>query len=134
MVLQDAQPEIPYEGTYAAAPYAEHQAYPDSQQYATYPSQGQGQYPDYPPQQGYADYPPTGGYTSQGPQGLAPIDENGPASLAAAAGLHDGMMARVKVGFQRTLEDELGEWAVPFTQASAWQTPASQTLDFIRLS
>lgn len=30
-------------------------------------------------------------------------------AVAAASGLHDGMMTRVKVGFVRSLEDELGE-------------------------
>lgn len=37
------------------------------------------------------------------------VAAEGSSAAALAAGLRDGMMVRVKVGFVRTLEDELGE-------------------------
>lgn len=75
---------------------------------ATYPpshsNNGDYQYPQqdygYSSQQGHE-------YAQQGQQPGALPSVNG--ATAASMSLRDGMMARVQVGFNRTLEDELGE-------------------------
>lgn len=70
---------------------------------ATYPPTNQADY-QYPQQDyGYSsnqghDYP-------QQDPGVPPVA----GAVVAPMGLRDGMMARVQVGFNRTLEDELGE-------------------------
>lgn len=106
---------------------AQQQAYHAESQPLAYPQQGyapgpggpevggynyQPEYAHPPPGQGYAQYPPNG------PGAMAPYGAPAAGMVAAAAtmsqghessmGLVDGMMVRVKVGFVRTLEDELG--------------------------
>ena len=77
---------------------------------ATYPPSNNADYNQYSQQDyGYSsnqghDYP-------QQDPGVPPI------VTGAAAGLRDGMMARVQVGFNRTLEDELGTLTI--TRASS---------------
>lgn len=58
-------------------------------------------------------------YGYQGSQG-----HEYPAAGAASIGLRDGMMAKVQVGFNRTLEDELGESTVFATASSRLIHPA----------
>lgn len=97
----------------------------------------QGGYAQYPPHAGGYGYPGAGGADGYGydagglvtgagaagvgaaaaAAGSAGTQQDGPAgngtgtgsAIAAQMGLRDGMMVRVKVGFVRTLEDELGE-------------------------
>ena len=57
--------------------------------------------PPYPPPTQYAEYPAE-------PQLYAPTEQ---APLAGE--IHDGMMVRVKIGFVRSLEDELGQSILP---------------------
>lgn len=56
---------------------------------------------------GYQSYP------GQVQEGLAPIQEDAAATIPGTDGLRDGMMCRVKVGFVRSLEDELGQSLLP---------------------
>jgi hypothetical protein len=98
--------------------------YPD--EYAAYPAQSYNGYNEYPPQQygvghqapypghqePYSDLAPgaiAGGMVGAGAAGVgaAGLPAGNPA--AAALGIHDNMMVRVKVAFVRSLEDELGE-------------------------
>lgn len=70
-----------------------------------YPPQGQGQYGGYPPEAGYA-----AAGMGMGAAGVG-AGAAGMGAMNPGTGLTDGMMVRVKVGFVRTLEDELGESA-----------------------
>lgn len=77
---------------------------------------------EYPPQ-GYEGYPPAAGAgyagagagLAAGAVGAAALSgggsHDGHGAVNPVTGLADGMMVRVKVGFVRTLEDELGEFS-----------------------
>lgn len=95
--------------------YPEQGAYPGAMGYNDYPPQ---QYAaataplhPYPGQTGYsAEGTPYGGdIGAMGAAGVAGTGVAAAGSAAAAHGLQDGSMVRVKVGFVRSLEDELGE-------------------------
>lgn len=82
--------------------------------YASYPAQAYNGYNEYPPQQYDQGAYPQQPYSDLAPEiaGAAGVGAAGAAagnSAAAALGIHDGMMVRVKVAFVRSLEDELGE-------------------------
>ena len=99
----NSTPELynnPHYDTAAAAAVAAPAGYTD----AAYPSYADN-YAAYPPQ-AYAPYESAPAGYDHAATGPAVLSSN---PAAAAAGLGDGMMVRVKVGFVRSLEDELGE-------------------------
>lgn len=90
--------------------------------YDQYPSQGYNGYNEYPPQQfaqgvypgqqqPYSDM--AAGAAVAGAAGVGAAGAAGGSSAAAAMGIHDQMMVRVKVAFVRSLEDELGQLKLP---------------------
>jgi hypothetical protein len=127
----DSYAAYPAEGQPYGAPAAYgydqgygHGAYPPQQGYGQYPPQT---YADQGYDQGYDQHQHqhhdqaamagvgAGAAMAAGAGAVAAAGESEHGAVnpeAAAAGLHDGMMVRVKVGFVRSLEDELGEWAI----------------------
>lgn len=96
----------------------------DPAQQAYYQQQGYAQYPDHGQNYGYGNGAGVGAAAAVGAAGAAAglasggsqeQHGNGTGSaVAAQMGLRDGMMVNVKVGFVRTLEDELGT-SLPFS-------------------
>lgn len=100
--MSEGQPEPYHQQTYAGVGTAA-VGYPPAQgAYDQYPSQQQ-QYAEYPAGE-YQNYPAPIGQVPYAPE------------EAPFVGLQDGMMVRVKVGFVRSLEDELGQSTLSFLE------------------
>lgn len=125
-------PNYGYQQGYQPYPQDAYDQYPNQSQFAAYPdaaagagvaAAGVGAYAAQPGFEQGTTTSPTHA-TSDVPHPMSPPASStghgvGAAAAAAAAGtpggpvaegLHDGMMVRVKVGFVRSLEDELGKW------------------------
>lgn len=101
----DVYADSAYPATYDGA-YPSYNEYPPQGQYGQqqYPGQAGAPYSDMDMGAGMAG----AGAGAAGAAGLGAVGATVGESAAAASGIHDGMMVRVKVAFVRSLEDELG--------------------------